>query len=89
MQGVQRTPREYVSLALTRINELDIPHTRSHHACQLDLHIAKLPTALYNMEAINKAYKTQKKTPHSLPLGVPTGRGQQYLPTATRMLTPR
>ena len=70
----------YVSLSENCVDELKIPHTQTTYNDDQHLHHVNLNTVLGNrfgsLKVINKTYKTQKKTPYSLPSGVPTGQGQ-------------
>ena len=74
---------EYISLPGERCDELKIPpvqrlpfaeeRLKNLYCMQLDV---VLGNKYRSMDIINDNYKTQKKTPGSLPSGVPTGRGR-------------
>ena len=74
---------EYISLTEERCDELKIPsfEKNSFEENNLkNLYYMQLDVVLGNkhgsMNIINDTYKTQRKTPCSLPSGVPTGRGR-------------
>jgi len=71
---------EYISLTGRRCDELKIPASATNHIEEKNLYCMQLDVVLGNkygsVEIMNETYKTQKKTPCSLPSGVPTGRGQ-------------
>jgi len=71
---------EYISLTEDRCKELKIPPIETNHFEEKNLYCMQLDVVLGNkygsVNIINDTYKTQKKTPCSLPSGVPTGRGQ-------------